>query len=247
MTRDPPMRDDIDRLAAEHVLGLLEGEDAARAERLLASDRHFESLVATWRNRFAEVDDLATSLPSGEALWARIEAGLEAPSAEASAEPRPVLVPNPRAAFTALWRSLPFWRVAGLASAAAALALAVGLALLASRPERSPALIVVLLNESNRPAAVVNAFADGRAEFVPIQGLTIPHGHALELWTFAKGPNAPPVSVGLVNQPRTARLERVPRPAPDQLFAISVEPAGGSPTGQPTGPVLMKGTASTPL
>ena len=58
-----------------------------------------------------------------------------------------------------------------------------------------------------------------------------------------------PVSVGLMDQARTLQLslKDLPPPGPDQLFEITLEPAGGSPTGRPTGPVLMKGTASSAL
>jgi anti-sigma-K factor RskA len=57
------------------------------------------------------------------------------------------------------------------------------------------------------------------------------------------------VSLGTVTQARTAQFDlgRISQPQPDQLFAISVEPEAGSPTGLPTGPVMMKGTASTAL
>jgi anti-sigma-K factor RskA len=41
MTRD----DDLDRLAAEHVLGLLDGEECARADRLIATDAAFVQAV----------------------------------------------------------------------------------------------------------------------------------------------------------------------------------------------------------
>ena len=43
------------------------------------------------------------------------------------------------------------------------------------------------------------------------------------------------------------RLEDLLRLRADQLFAISLEPPGGSPTDKPIGPVLMKGAASTAL
>jgi hypothetical protein len=36
-------------------------------------------------------------------------------------------------------------------------------------------------------------------------------------------------------------LKDLPPPGPDQLFEITLEPAAGSPTGRPTGPVLFKG------
>ena len=55
--------------------------------------------------------------------------------------------------------------------------------------------------------------------------------------------------VGLLNQLRSVALDlgRLPALRPDQAFAISIEPPEGSPTGQPTGPVILHGNASTPL
>ncbi len=244
-------RDEIDRLAGEYVLGLLDGADVAAAERLLGRDPAFEAAVARWRTRFSELDDAAPMLPASDALWRRIEAGVEADAAtaEPGQAPAPV-VPSRRLAFAALWRSLPFWRASGLVGAAAAVALAVALARSPSPPPvRAPAFVAVLMTDDNRPAAVVNAFADGQAELIPLQGVTVPQGRSLEVWTFARGANAPPVSIGVLNQARTIRLrlEDLPRLRADQLFAISLEPPGGSPSGQPTGPVLMKGAASTAL
>ena len=247
-------RDEIDRLAGEYVLGLLEGEDAAGAERLLERDPAFEAAVAHWRALFSELDDAAPRLPASDALWQGIETGIEADETPAEAArppaPTPALTPSRRLAFAALWRSLPFWRMSGLVGAAAAVALAVALARSPGpSPVRAPAFVAVLMTDDNRPAAVVNAFADGQAELIPLQGVTVPQGRSLEVWTFARGANAPPVSIGVLNQARTIRLrlEDLPRLRADQLFAISLEPPGGSPTGHPTGPVLMKGAASTAL
>jgi anti-sigma-K factor RskA len=58
-----------------------------------------------------------------------------------------------------------------------------------------------------------------------------------------------PVSVGLMDRPRTLELQLgdLPRPSADQLFEITLEPAGGSPTGRPTGPILFKGNTAQPL
>ena len=237
--------DDRDRLAAEHVLGLLEGEDAARAERLLAGDRAFAAEVERWRAHFSDLDATAEPvLPSG-ALWTRIEAGVEG-QAEAAT---PVIVPDPRDAFRALWRSLAFWRFAGLAGAAAALFLAVGFGFMTLRQARTPVLIAVLVKEgTNQPGAVVNAFANGQAELIPLESIDVPHNHALQIWTLwdrAAGPR----SIGLLHQTRSLRLnlQDLPQTGPNQLFEITLEPAGGSPTGRPTGPILMKGTTATAL
>jgi anti-sigma-K factor RskA len=239
-------RDELDRLAAEHVLGLLEGEDARRAERMLASDSAFEAVVARWRERLAELDFTAEPALASDALWNRIAMGLGAARGRAAA--RPAFVLDPRNAFRALWRNLAFWRVAGLAGAAATVLLAVGLGLIAQRGP-TPVFVAVLLTEgSNRPAAVVNTFADGRAELVPLEPIAVPPDRALEIWTLwdrAVGPR----SIGLLDQARSVPLDlsNLPRPGPNQLFEITLEPKTGSPTGRPTGPILMKGTTAAAL
>jgi anti-sigma-K factor RskA len=52
-----------------------------------------------------------------------------------------------------------------------------------------------------------------------------------------------------MDQARTLKLDlaRLRRPDAGHLFEITVEPPGGSPTGRPTGPILMKGLASQAL
>ncbi len=236
-------RDEQDRLAAEHVMGLLEGEERGLAERLLESDQTFQAAVASWQARFSELDETAIPQAADDALWRRIEGSLQAPVRAAS--PAPLIVPDPRSAFAALWRNLAFWRAAGLAGAFATVALAVGLGVLAERASRAPVLVAVLLTDANRPAAVVNAFANGEAELLPLDAIPVPAGRALEIWTLwdrARGP----VSIGLIDAARRVRLnlKGLPQPGPNQLFEITLEPATGSPTGRPTGPILMKGTTA---
>jgi anti-sigma-K factor RskA len=240
-------REDRDRLAAEHVLGLLEGQERVTAEQLLDTDRAFQIAVTSWRERLAELDETAPTLPADEALWQRIESGLASQARPVRAsDPTPVIVPNPRTAFNALWRSLQFWRIAGLAGAIATIVLAIGLITIAPWRSRQPVLVAVLLTDANRPAAVVDAFADGQAELIALEGISVPPGRALEIWTILDSTRGP-ISVGLIDRPRSVRLnlKNLPKLAPDQAFVISLEPASGSPTGRPTGPVLMQGKAST--
>jgi anti-sigma-K factor RskA len=241
-------RDERDRLAAEHVLGLLDGAEAAGVEELLKHDRALQQAVAKWRGRFLELDDQAPTISAEEELWHRIEADLDQPT-QAVAGPRPAGLVRSRTAVTDLWRSLAFWRAAGLAGAFASLLMAVGLAIGISRAPAAPVYVAVLLTNDSRPAAILSAFADGQIELVPLEGVTIPPDRSLELWSFAHGTAAPPVSVAVLNQAKAIRfrLGQVPQVAADQLFAVSLEPSGGSPTGRPTGPVVMQGTATSAL
>jgi anti-sigma-K factor RskA len=242
-------RDEQERLAAEHVLGLLEGEERGQAERLLASDATFQAMVEEWRSRFSEWDSTAAALPPGDALWQRIEAGLAAEPARATQRPLAAApLSYPSRPLRALWDSLAFWRAFGLAGALAALLLAMGMGFFALKASRQPILVAVLMNDANQPGAVLRTFADGRVELTPLGDMQIPHNHSIQIWTFPD-PAGAPVSVGVVHTARTVflNLQNLPQPHSNQLFAISVEPLTGSPTGQPTGPVVMKGTASTAL
>ena len=66
-------------------------------------------------------------------------------------DPIPPVIPSPRAAFAALWRSLPFWRIAGIAGAFASLLLALGVGLLATRAAREPVLIAGVAHRAEPP------------------------------------------------------------------------------------------------
>jgi len=249
---DPRERD---ALAAEVAIGLIHEADRRAVEARLRLDTAFAGAVEAWRTRLSDLDDTVVAQAHDEALWTRIVASLLAapratPAATpASAQPRgparhAVLRPKP----PSLWDSLAFWRGTGLAAAAAALALAAGLGLMAQRAARTPVLVAVLLTDDNRPAALVNAFADGGAELVPLDSAIIPAGRALQVWTHTVA-TAPPIPVGLLSRAQSLRLDlrALPRAGPNQPFAVSVEPPGGSPTGQPTGPVILKGSAAAPL
>jgi anti-sigma-K factor RskA len=222
--------EDRDGLAAEYVLGALDGAELAEAERLLAADTAFAGAVAAWRARLADLDATARPAPAGEALWNRI-AGSIAP-APATAAPR---------WWHGLWENLAFWRGLSLATAAAAAVLAV---VIVATPQRTdqPAFVAVLTTDTGRPGAVMHAYTDGRVTLIPLEIAPIPEGRSLQLWSISTAAPAP-VAIGLMDQIRTIRLDPG-HLSPAQLrdrFALSLEPAGGSPTGQPTGPVVLQG------
>ena len=108
-------------------------------------------------------------------------------------------------------------------------------------------MIAVLL-DGDRAGAVVQTFADGRHVLLPLTSINVPDGRVLEVWTLPSRERGP-VSVGLMDRARalTLRLQDLPATRPDQLFEITLEPETGSPTGRPTGPVVMKGSTSGTL
>ncbi|WP_428031178.1 anti-sigma factor [Ancylobacter sp.] len=234
--------DERDRLASEYVLGLLDPEEMRLCEERLERDAGLVVQVDLWRARLAELDATAAPVTPDPAQWARIEAALR-PVAAVPPKPRPAAARPSRMAHW--WDSLGLWRGYGLAASAALVLLALGTAHLARQAAQAPVLVAVLLSDENQPAAVVNAFRDGRTELLALSALKAPAGKSLQVWTLwdrARGP----VSVGLLEAMDNVQLsvEGLPRPAVEQLYEVTLEPAGGSPTGRPTGPILMKGNAS---
>ncbi len=223
--------------AAEYVLGLLEGEAKAEAERQLVTDAAFAREVERWRARFTDFDDTAEPQPAGDALWRRIEANF------AGAPP----VPERQSLWSRLWNDLAMLRITAAGAGVAVLLLAVGLGAAIRQARLQPVMIAVLV-DGNRTGAVVHTFADGRTVLLPLTSINVPSGRVLEVWTLPSRERGP-VSVGLMDRARTLELQLrdLPRPGPDQLFEITLEPAGGSPTGRPTGPVLFKGNTAQTL
>ncbi|WP_398469740.1 anti-sigma factor domain-containing protein [Tardiphaga sp.] len=243
-----------DDLAADYVMGLLEGAELATAEQRMTTDIAFAKAVNVWRERLADLDATAETLEPSAGLWDRI--------AE-STKLKPVIpLPGARAALggATLWHNIRFWRGAGIGSAFAALLLAVILigALGTSRQLRNelialaqskPVYVAVLVNDTTHEAgAIVNAFSNGRVELIPLRPIDVPAGRTLQIWTLWDR-TIGPKSIGLTGQSRTLQLDlnTLPETVADQLFEITLEPEGGSPIGRPTGPILFKGTTARAL
>jgi anti-sigma-K factor RskA len=242
------MRGESERraLAGEYVLGVLDEAEMARAEALLAADKVFAREVADWQERLAPLDETAAPITAPAELWLRIEA------ATADREPAPAARPAVAAArpswAAALWERIEFWRWSALAGGAWALALLIIVGAMAMRWPSQPVMIAVLSGDNGRPGAVVESFSDGTVRLIPLADIAVPEGRALQVWTLRDRQEGP-ISVGLLDRAQSMRLDlgKLPAPRADQLFEITLEPETGSPTGRPTGPVLMKGLTSGTL
>ena len=236
-------QDDYAALAGEYVLGVLEEAELDRAEDLIATDRNFAREVAAWQARLAPLDAVAQPVAPDPALWQRID-----PVVEGQRPPMRRRGAARRAFAPGLWDRIGFWRWSALAGAAWAATLAVIVGAMVMRWPSQPIMIAVLEAEGGRPSAVVETFRDGTARLIPLTAITVPEGRALQIWTLRDRQEGP-ISVGLIERAQSVRLDlgRLPAPQPDQLFEITLEPETGSPTGRPTGPVLMKGLTSSTL
>ncbi|MDZ5460576.1 anti-sigma factor, partial [Azohydromonas lata] len=124
------------------------------------------------------------------------------------------------------------------------------LAVLVVRPVASPPPVIVVLQgaggaNASSPAFVASFAGDGRSLVTrPLLPVNVAQDRALELW--ALPPQGAPRSLGLISPQGVTVLPRERLPAAvlgpgTAALAVSLEPAGGSPTGAPTGPVLYSG------
>jgi anti-sigma-K factor RskA len=213
---------DRDVLAAEYVLGTLEGEDATEAARLLRDDPAFAAAVRAWEARLAPLADTVTPVMPPPELWDRI----------AAATATGAVVP------LSLRRRLRIWQ----ASTGIALAIAASLAaFVVLRPVPQPRVAILAPLTGGVPVLVATAEPDGALRVTPSGTIAVPAGHDLELWALGEGETRPR-SLGVL--PAGGRQLVASLPPGTQLL-VSLEPLGGSPTGQPTGPVLYGGKLAT--
>lgn len=220
--------DDI--FAAEFVLGVLPVPQQAAAARLAETDPAFARLVIAWEDRLfplADGYDAAALPPAVKAALDRRLFGA------------PVQAARPR-----WWQSLGLWRATtGLATAA----LLVVLALPYAAPPPPAADLPRLMASLAADASEVRYMAlfepeRNRVGLARVSG-TPGAGQDFELWLI-RGSDAP-VSLGVLPSEAQAYLSVTTETRAlieaGALLAISLEPTGGSPTGQPTGAVVAAG------
>ncbi len=220
---------DIDALAGEYVLGVL--DEAERRDVRVRSRREpaLAEAIAAWERRLAPLAEAVAPVRPPPALWDRIAEATEA------LPPDVVEMPRPRR------------RWAWPAATAASLALAAGLAaFIVLRPPAGPPAFAVLTPINGTPAAfVAQASSDGAVLLASLSPQEVPGGRDLELWQLPPGATKV-ASLGVL--PKGGRVLRLSAPpATGTQFLVSQEPAGGSPSGQPTGPVLYQGVFSGPV
>jgi anti-sigma-K factor RskA len=225
----------LDALAAAYALGTLTARTRRRLAGLAVRDPVVTTALRDWEWRLAALADGLPGINPPPRVWEGIRRRLGlADPAGPSAPVRPSAT---------WWASLGLWR--GLALAGFALAFALGLTLLAPPSERPfESVVVVLGGPDAKPAMVATAERGSRYLIVKaVAPVDLPRDRALELWMLPTG--RAPQSLGVIpasgigrvalREPIGLALQDIP------ALAVSVEPAGGSPTGAPTGPVVYTG------
>ncbi len=218
------------RLASEYALGTLRGGARRRFEDYLKRDVALRADVERWEMYLSPLAERLAPVDPHARVWKKIEARLVGASDAAVASEK-----------AGLWESLYFWRSFGLG--ASGLAVALLATMLTLKPvEQSPILTAVLAEDNNVARVFVEQSKPGLLMVKMVTPWKTMNGMALELWVVPK--DGAPRSLGLINDTGETRLvftgmdEKL---SGGLVFALSKEPPGGSPTGQPTGSVMCKG------
>lgn len=212
--------DERDALAAEYVLGCLDRDDMREAERRIAQDPGFARAVAAWEQRLAPLAALTDPAEPPADLWDRIDTA----TAPANDNAGPL-------------RRMRRWQRGTFGALAIAASLAAFIVLRQPEP-----LHVAVLAPIVGGTAVLLATEErgGHLTIRPNGAIAVPSGKDLELWALAKG-DTKPRSLGVLPAGGRTLIASL---APDTQLLVSLEPRGGSPSGQPTGQVLYGGTLS---
>jgi anti-sigma-K factor RskA len=228
----PDRRERLERLAAEFALGTSPPRVRRRLSYIAQRDRVVADALNAWERRLAILAETVPGVTPPPRVWARIAArlGIDANAGTREPEPR-------------WWERLSVWRALAAIGFVATVALGVLQLSQAPAPATAP-IVVVLAGSDAKPALIATAYRGDRfLTLKSVAGATPSAGRVFELWALPQ--SGAPQSLGVIPAGGIVHMP-LAAPADESLsnipaLAVSVEPAGGSPTGQPTGPVLYSG------
>ncbi|MEO6517410.1 MAG: anti-sigma factor [Pseudoxanthomonas sp.] len=247
LDQDPP---DDDVLAGEYVLGVLDGAQRRDVEQRIAAEPAFAAEVTHWETQLMLLAQQIAPVPVPAYVWARIGSalGFGAPA-------RKVVVAE-RSPF---WNNVGVWRWLGVGGFATAAVCALALLNVVRVPETSPSpqppsvavapvvapmpMATTLARDDGKPGFVASVDQrSGRMTITPLDPV-VQAGRVQELWLIPA--DGTPRSLGIVSAER-AQAGQVPEKwlallEAGAIFAITLEPPGGGPGGNPSGPVTAKG------
>ena len=230
----------IDRLAAEYVLGTLRGRARRRFEKLLSGSIPMRRAVQSWERRLFWMSAGLKPVEPPARVWMQIAARIG--GTKTAAMPPPVTTSH-------LWQAI--------AASIAGIALTLGILLATRQPEVQvrvetqvevqpvQAAHTAIVADATAPIWVLNAYpgagtAAAELRVQAVREIPLAGNKSFELWMLPDS-GTPPVSLGLLPRSGSAVLpltaEKLRTLISTSKVAVSIEPAGGSPTGAPTGAI----------
>ena len=239
------MTDDgeLEALAGEYVLGTLDYDERITVARTRLTNTSLDAAISAWEQRLAPLDALTPEAVPPADLFASITARLNT-----SAAPIVAAIDQstrPSAEIITLKARVRRWQVGAVVSGLLAASLAAVIVLKPQflNPDQSQ-FVAVLQKDAVSPAFVVSVDIASKQLTVRQVAADKLSGKSYELW-LVNASLKQPKSLGLVHDAGFTRgvtlASYSPEVVENSVLAVSLEPEGGSPTGQPTGPVVFSG------
>jgi anti-sigma-K factor RskA len=230
-------REDMDASAAEFVLGTLDQSERTAVAARRQREPLLDAAIQQWELRLGPLHEVAPSVEPSPDLWSKIEARI--------ALSKPTSVPGYRSVvgLVTLEQRLTRWRRVALSATSVAAALLVVIGVREVGRSAAPRNYVAVFQKDDAlPTFLLTIDLETRLLTIRSVAAETPPGKSYQLWIATGQSGGKPSSLGLIEErglpTRAALTAYDPATVQVATFGISLEPSGGSPTGQPTGPVF---------
>lgn len=217
-----------DMLSVEYILGTLKGAARVRFEQLLKQRADWAQTFNWWESHIHLLADTVPAVKPPKKVWKNIDARLFNKNAAQS---------------TAWWKNFAFL------STALAASLATFLVLQSPKPvdDITPAAVALLSSEKSEAGWLIsgtqNAANEMEMKAISLASLDAKPNNAFELWLLPAD-KSKPISLALLPQKGFIKFKVPVEIAPLMVsgtLAVTLEPVGGAPNGDPTGAVVYQG------
>ncbi len=222
----------LDELAAQYAIGTLRHTARARFERLCNEAPAAQAARQRWEDHLLPLAQETVPMLPSSACWSAVQRRIGIASPVANAK-----------------RFRAYWWQGALAASLLGAALIIGRYTVWNEPKWQPLAVLALPNAE--PLWRIERSVDTNQIHIRTVGaVSLTPSQSYELWVLPAGAGNP-VSLGLL--PRVGVAGHILTQVQRSLLldatkvAVSVEPAGGSPTGLPTGPVVIVAVISRPV
>ncbi len=229
----PEHHDEIETLAVDYVLGTVDEAIRVAVEARRQREPDLDQAIATWEECLMPLALSAKSVEPPPELFSKIMQRIDVLAGETAN--RTVLQ---------LKHKLQQWRRFAVGVSALAASLLIYIGFQSFKPTQPDQLVAVLQQSDTSPAFLVAV--DLKSRELTIRSVAAPtqQGKSYELWIVNDKLGAPR-SLGVVDSQGVSVHRALARydamVVRNSLYAISLEPEGGSPTGHATGPILYTG------
>ena len=237
----------IQTVAAEYVLGTLDKDERDIVEARRVNEPMLEQAILQWQSRFAGLNEYVQEAEPRKDLLDDILLKLDR-KIDQKVEGNNVIgsmASNIVVEMDAMRAKLKRWKYTALGASTIAACLAIFMVIkapVATNVQTNTPFVAVFQADDKQPAFIMSLDIETRQLTVrPVTAQGQAAGKTYQLWIKADEIGPAPRSLGLladVSAPIQKQINYDPAVIRHATFGISVEPAGGSPTGVPTGPAI---------